>query len=175
MSSGGNYRVPTVRVESWPELQMIGLRAYGKVTQVYKPWGELLAWAHENVPDLDEARFFGLWFDDWSSLAPELYRYECAILPKEPLQGTPPEPFFVRTLPPGQVAVSYAQGGLSALDLAWRDFALNWLPHSGFLPRGHFVLDHYPASFVLKSGFRQLLLAAIGKLEVELCIPVTSR
>ncbi len=164
--------LPTVRVENWRDVDMICLRFYGPVDRVHEPWAELLAWAKKEVPDLGAARFFGLWFDDWSGKYAEHYRYECGVVPVVNFRGTVPEPFFIRRLPAGEVAVAEARGDLERLDRAWRAFANGWLPFSGYQPRGEAAgIDEYPADLMLASRVRQLAAMATG-LSLKMCLPV---
>lgn len=164
--------VPTVRVENWRDLEMICLRFYGPVDRVHEPWGEILDWAKNSVPDLKSARFFGIWYDDWSGKDEEHYRYECAIVPREPLPEPPPEPFFLRTLEAGEVAVAEARGNLEKLDRAWQAFGNGWLPFSGYQPRGEaMALDEYPADLMLASKARQLAAMVTG-LSLKMCLRV---
>ena len=163
---------PTVRIENWTTLDAICLRFYGQVNEVHKPWTELLSWAKKELPDLEQARFFGLWFDDWSGKSDEHYRYDCAIVPASPVSPPPPEPFFVRSITAGEVAVAQAQGSVSALDRSWRAFGTGWFPHSGYQPRTDFVMDEYSSDLMLASPFRQLVQSKVGKISIKMCIPI---
>lgn len=164
--------MPTVRIENWRDLEMICLRFYGPVDRVHEPWAEMLDWAKSEVPDLESARFFGIWYDDWSGKDAEHYRYECAIVPVGKLLGRVPEPFFTRRLPAGEVAVAEARGDLERLDRAWRAFANGWLPFSGYQPRGEAAgIDEYPADLMLASRIQQLAAMATG-LSLRMCLPV---
>ncbi|MEM7394814.1 MAG: GyrI-like domain-containing protein, partial [Verrucomicrobiota bacterium] len=164
--------VPTVQLETWPEMTAISIRFYGELKEAYKPWLELLSWARESVPDLANARFLGLWFDDWSGLDESRYRYEASIVPATPLSEPPPNPFFIRTFDPGTVAVAHASGHLDLLNRAWMAFATGWLPFSGLQPRGEFVLDEYDADWMLAQPARQLVQSVLGKISIRMCLPV---
>ena len=166
-----NFVAPTAMIEDWPEIQVITLRYIGSVEGVLTPWNELLHWAKSNLKNLNEARFFGLWFDDWHTLDEHRYRYECAILPNEPI-GDLPKPFAWRTIPAGKVAVTPTRGTLKELNQSWKAFGEGWLPFSGFQPREDYALDEYPASLTLAPFPKKLLLGALGSISIRLCLPV---
>ena len=153
---------PTVHVEAWPEIQAICFRHYGRVEDVHQAWQKLISWSRTHVNELDQARFLGLWFDDWSGVRDDQYRYECAIVPATPLPENIPEPFFLRTIPAGNVAVSVSRGTLKQLDQAWFRFATGWFPCSGYQPRSEFVVDEYEASLLVGSTAKLLLALGTG-------------
>lgn len=167
------FPLPTAQVETWPDISVVAIRHYGAVNSLHLPWGELLQWVRENHPDPVGARYFGLWFDDWSDrpVKNPAYRYEPAVtLPanwREPL----PEPFHLRTLPAGLVATALAHGNIAALDRAWRSFGYGWLPYSGFQPREDYVIDEYPAELVLSSVVKKITASLLG-LTLKMCLPV---
>ena len=167
------FSAPTVTMEEWPHLELITLRFVGPVNEVLKPWSELLTWARKHISDLEHARFFGLWFDDWSQLDENRYRYECAILPSQPI-GEIPKPFASRTIPAGQVATTHAHGTLNEIDRTWKALAQGWFPFSGLQPRADYALDEYPADLVLSPFPKKLITAALGHISVKLCQPVQS-
>ncbi|MEM9479463.1 MAG: GyrI-like domain-containing protein, partial [Verrucomicrobiota bacterium] len=160
---------PTVRIEDWPELQAICLRYYGPMDGVIQPWRELLSWAKEEYPMPEKARFFGIWFDDWTGHS-ERYRYECAIVSPSVVNLNPPEPFHVRTIPGGTTAVAEARGNGKELEQAWHSFGTGWLPFSGYQVRGDFVFDEYPADLIL-SHWKKLAVLWKG-LSLRMCVPV---
>lgn len=130
-----------------------------------------MRWARSNISVLSNARFYGLWFDDWNT-PDNHYRYECAIQLDSSNDLTIPKPFFRRRLEQGTVANCFASGRLTDIDAAWKRFALDWFPYSGCQPRSNFFLDEYPLS-ILNSGLRAVTLAALGGLSVRLCIPIS--
>lgn len=157
-------------VEAWPAMQAVCLRFYGPVRGIARPWRQLVSWAEEALPAPAEARFFGLWLDEWSK-NDERYRYECAIVPTSPCPN-PPAPFHLRGLPGGKVAVATAHGCPDELDRAWRTFATGWLPYSGWLPRGDIPgIDSLPADLMLSSPTRQALTLISG-VTIRMCLPV---
>jgi len=165
------YHAPmTVRIESWPETKAICLRFYGNIYQLYKPWNELLDWARGSIPNLERARFFGLWFDDWSDITDQYYRYECVIVP-EIIDFELLPPFAWRTFEAGEVAITEASGTISQLENIWRIYAYGWLPFSGYQPRDTFVFDRDPASLMLSPTLLKLAKGLIG-LNISLCLPV---
>lgn len=164
--------VPTVRIETWPEIPVLCLRHYGTVKDVHLPWKDILAWAKEAIPDKREMRFFGFWFDDWSSKDDHHYRYECAIYSPYIEDIDFPEPYFIRKISAGQMAVSYAKGNLSALDRAWYSMTNGWLPFSGYQPRGAFVFDEYPSAFMLQSPVTQLVKVMSNQIALTMCLPI---
>lgn len=164
--------LPTVRIETWPDLSGIALRFYGSVDEVHKPWGELLKWARDAVPNLKRARFFGLWFDNWSGNDDSQYRYECVIVPEATLPHGPAQPFFIRQINAGEVAVASALGTPEKLDKAWKAFGNGWLPFSGFQPRGMYAFDEYPADLVLASPLRQIAQGVFGSISIDMCLPI---
>ena len=165
------FSAPTVAIEDWPTLELITLRFVGPVHEILAPWSELLSWARKNISNLEQARFFGLWFDDWSQLGENRYRYECAILPPEPISHLS-KPFAWRSIPAGQVATAFARGTLNEVDRTWKAFTLGWLPFSGFQPRVEFGFDEYESDLVLAPFPKKLLLTALGDLSIKLCFPV---
>lgn len=168
------YPSPTVRMEKWPDRRLIVLRYYGPVEGIYRPWAELVDWLKSEVIDLSEARFFGLWFDDWNSLESAKYRYECAVLlPGNRSSEIARDPFFTRYIPKGDVAISTIRGNVSAIDRAWRAMMYGWLPFSGYQPRLEFVLDEYPSALILAPGLIRLAKGLLP-FDAQLCIPVTS-
>jgi AraC family transcriptional regulator len=163
---------PTVAIERWSDTPVVSLRFYGTMSQLWEPWHELLAWARANVADLERARFFGLWFDDWLQHDGDpRYRYEVAVLPSKPLTGPPPAPFQRRLIPAGRVAVAHVHGPIATLDRGWRGFAYGWLPFSGYQPRLDYVIDEYPADLVLSSVARKMAAGAFG-FTLRMCLPV---
>ncbi len=163
---------PTVAIERWTDTQVVGLRFYGTMKELWEPWRELLAWARADLPDLERSRFFGLWFDDWLSHEGDpRYRYEVAVLPARPLAAPPPEPFQLRVVPRGRVAVAHVHGNIARLDRGWRSFAYGWLPFSGHQPRLDYVIDEYPAELVLSSVARKMAAGAFG-FTLKMCLPV---
>lgn len=161
----------SVVLEDWEPIRVICLRYTGSTNGIYKPWDELLGWAKQHLQHMDRARYFGLWFDYWSDLKDEHYRYECAILPSEPVQDLP-KPFHWRTIPAGQLATAKTEGTLTEIDNAWRSFASGWLPFSGFQPRGDFAFDEYPAQLILASRPKQILSGLFGNISIRMCLPV---
>ncbi|MCB1097564.1 MAG: AraC family transcriptional regulator [Verrucomicrobiae bacterium] len=164
--------LPTVTIENWSEIEAVCLRYYGSVNECYRPWIELISWARHHVSSYRESRFFGLWFDDFSDLGVEAnYRYECLIVPQQ-LPEEVPDPFFVRKISAGEVAVARASGRLRDLEAAWEAFGTGWLPFSGFQPRGDYVIDEYPTDLVTASLPRKALATALGTIQMRMCIPV---
>ncbi|MCH6255698.1 AraC family transcriptional regulator [Puniceicoccaceae bacterium K14] len=162
--------LPSAYLETWPDLEAICYRCYGSITDMHGHWKSLLNWS-KDVFDLKEARFFGLWFDDWSG-KDKVYRYECAIVPNSQYGSlTIPPPFHKRTIPSGQVSIANAHGGLKEIDRQWRAFAEGWLPFSGFQPRGEFVLDEYPSNLALASYPKQLIHLVTG-FSLRMCLPI---
>ncbi len=162
---------PTVVLEDWPSLKLITLRFIGSVNDILKPWSELLKWAKINIPNLENARFFGLWFDNWSDLDQTRYRYECCILTSHPISRLP-SPFTWRTIPASQVATTLAHGSVDEIDRTWRTFSEGWLPFSGNQPRGDFAIDEYASVFLLATYPKKILLSALGQISVKLCLPL---
>ena len=169
--SAGNIPSPTVCIHEWPELEIITLRYYGSVSKLVKPWRQLLAWAKKAGLDLNQCRFFGLWFDDWSDQINPNYRYECAILTPDLIPQAIPEPFLTRRVDAGSVAVAPIYGTISALDRAWRQMMSGWLPFSGYQPRLDFVLDEYPAELMISSPWVQVAKGLLP-MRMKACIPV---
>jgi AraC family transcriptional regulator len=167
-------KLPTVRLEDWLQLHAICLRFYGRVNDIYKPWMELIGWAKGNLTHLQECRFLGLWFDDWSGQDDLHYRYECAIITADVDTLEIPEPYFIRKIPAGKVAVATTLGTLSAIDRAWRAFGTGWLPFSGYQPRENFFIDEYNNDFMLKPSIRKFTSIILGKIEMDMCIPIQS-
>jgi len=164
---------PTARIEEFSKMRAICLRFYGSVNDVYKPWQEILSWAKQNISNLDNARYFGLWFDDWAYTDDDdHYRYECAIFVPDIEQLELPKPFFIRELVTGPIAVAYSKGKIKNLDSTWKSFAYGWLPFSGFQPRGTYVFDEYPAKFMLTSPLQKLSKLVLGQIELNMNIPV---
>ncbi len=165
--------LPTVSIEDWKDLSGVSLRFFGETDKVHQAWKELFAWAKGNVPDLESARFFGLWFDGWSGQDSSKYRYEALLVPASPIDDVPSAPFTLRTLPASSVAVAMARGRLAALDAAWRSFALGWLPHSGWQPASSEIggIDEYPSDLILASTPRQLAMLAKG-ITLRMCLPI---
>ena len=163
--------VPTVHLEEWPDLWAICLRHYGEIESLSQAWQELLSWAKSILPNPEQARYFGLWFDDWSKGSDDSYRYECAIVPASPLPETLPAPFFFREIPSGQVAVSLARGSLHQLEERWRCFGHGWLPFSGLQVRGAYAIDEYEASLLIAPRVKQMARLATG-ITLRMCIPV---
>lgn len=163
---------PEVKTEVWNTSELICLRFYGSVNDVYKPWQTLLKWAQDASIDLTEARCFGLWFDSWEGLDDDNYRYECAISLPTPLDHELPKQFFIRRLEQGSVAITSTCGSIAQIDQAWYSFVTQWLPFSGFQPRGEFVMDEYPVEFLLASPIHNLMKILLGKIPVSLCILV---
>lgn len=162
---------PTVAVEEWTVHQVITLRFVGSTNDILKPWAELLTWAKKNLKHMEQARYFGLWFDDWSQLDENRYRYECAILPNEPVTELP-KPFHWRTIPAGKVATVNARGTFTELDHTWKSFANGWLPFSGYQPREDFAMDEYPAELAITPLPKKVLLGALGNISIRLCLPI---
>ena len=170
--SDPNQPVPTVHLETWPDLSAVCLRVYGGVQDVHQPWKELLAWARAALPDFEQARFLGLWFDEWSGASDNRYRYECAIVPATPLTEPPPLPYFQRRISGGLVAVAQAQGRQDALDRAWKAFATGWLPFSGYQPsRDTFAIDEYPVELAKKSLATKASMLLKG-ISIRMCLQV---
>ena len=167
------HPIPTVRLETQPQVEAIALRYYGPVEGLHKPWAEMLKWARKNIPNLSQARFLGLWFDDWSHQDEANYRYECAILPDQPLASPPPAPFFSREISAGDLATATVRGNIMQLDRAWRALVYGWLPFSGYQPRLEFAYDEYPADLMLAPGLLKLL-RGLTSISIDICLPVTS-
>ncbi|MEM7385969.1 MAG: AraC family transcriptional regulator [Verrucomicrobiota bacterium] len=169
---GPTCLMPTVALEKWDSLDALCLRFYGKVGEIYKAWAEVLEWCEKNLQKTEEARFLGLWFDDWSDLRDDAnYRYECAVVPVDQIENVP-EPFFRRRILAGKVAVARAHGRTADLERAWKAFGQGWLPYSGFQPRGHYVIDEYPVEVVMASLPRKAIISALGNISIKMCIPV---
>jgi AraC family transcriptional regulator len=164
------YPPTTVRIETWSEMNAISLRFYGSIYELFKPWSELLSWAKQNVSNLEQAHFYGLWFDDWSEITDQLYRYECIIVPDNSDYELPKQ-FNHRLITAGEVAITQSQGNLLQLENTWRAFAYGWFPLSGYQPRCDYVLDHYSAEFMLSSSLKKATKGLTG-LDMGLCIPV---
>ncbi len=166
----------SARIETWLALPTAALRYFGPVSGLASPWGELVAWARATLPDPAAARYFGLWFDDWSDVpgSSHAYRYEAAVsLPpgwNQPL----PAPFHHRILPQGQVAWAETHGSLSSIERAWKLLAHGWLPYSGYQPCGDFAYDEYPAGFILSPTYAKVLAGLTG-LSIRMCLPVQRR
>lgn len=168
-----SYPTPTAKVETWPDITVVAIRHYGTVQSIHQPWKALLNWTRTHHPDPQSARYFGLWFDDWSNAPVDdpRYRYEAAVTLPGGWEGTPDAPFHLRTLPSGPVATAHAFGSIPALDRAWRSFAYGWLPYSGYQPRGDFGLDEYDPSFILSSPLKKILSGFTG-LPLKMCLPI---
>lgn len=166
-----DFVAPTAVVEEWPEIQVITLRYIGPTAGILNPWNELLSWAKKSLVHLDQARFFGLWFDGWDTVNENCFRYECAILTKEAITDLP-KPFAWRTIPAGRVATTSAYGTFNDIERIWRTFGEGWLSFSGFQPREDYAFDEYPAKLVLAPLPKKLILGSIGFISVRLCIPV---
>lgn len=164
--------IPTVRIESWPDFFGIAFRFYGPMARVHEPWAQLLEWAKGTNLKLDCCRFFGLWFDDYGVTGESKFRYECVLVPPEPLQS--PAPFLERIIPAGQVAIVTAHGNLKTLDRTWRAFGYGWFPFSGFQPRLNFVCDEYPARLMLSPLIVKAAAGLFG-FKMNLCLPVQSK
>jgi len=167
-----NLPIPTARIESWPDLHAICFRVYSSPSDLHRHWKEALRKANEFV-DLDNSRFFGLWFDEWAGDG-DPYRYECAIVPPLPVPEAPPAPFTRRVIPAGDVAIAQAQGREKELDLAWRAFATGWLPFSGFQPRLEYGMDEYPKALASKSFLSKVPLLWNG-ISLSMCLPVQTK
>lgn len=167
------FPTPTAQVETWPDIPVIAIRHYGTVASILQPWTQLLAWVRKHHPEPEKARYFGLWFDDWSGVptTADHYRYEAAVTLPSGLDIAIDAPFHPRTLEAGPVATAMAHGTVAALDRAWRGFAYGWLPYSGYQPRGEFGLDEYEAPFVLSSPLKKVLSGITG-LTLKMCIPI---
>jgi len=169
-----NLLMPTVSISDWPDLDIITFRYYGAVEKVPFAWAELLEWAKKGIPDIENARFFGLWFDEWTSQEPSEanYRYECAILPSKPICEGIPAPFTIRTLDGGTIASSQVKGSLNQLDQHWKNFGMGWLPFSGYQPRGEIVgIDEYAANVALAPLAQKALMLLAG-VSLTMHIPV---
>ncbi|MEM9283961.1 MAG: GyrI-like domain-containing protein [Verrucomicrobiota bacterium] len=163
-----------MQIEQWPDLTPICLRFYCRVEQLQEAWSETILLLNGHVPNLERARFFGLWFDGWTHPDPEEgnYRYECAILPQDPVKGELPAPVFRRQLPGGLVAVSHAHGSTQQIETHWETFGYGWLPFSGFQPRGEIAgIDEYPADLILASKAKQAL-ALVKGMSMRLNLPI---
>ncbi len=167
-----NIPTPEVITETWGKKEFICLRFYGPVREVYKPWQEFLTWASTASVCLDQARFFGLWFDSWEGISDDNYRYECAICLPEPLEQPLPRVFFRRELEQGVVARASVTGRIKRIEKAWYSFSTGWLPFSGFQPRGEFVMDEYPMDLLLGGSIKNLMRCILGDISISLCIPV---
>lgn len=165
--------VPTVRLETWSELPVVCLRCYCAVDEVHKPWIKLLKWAKEANLELDKARFFGLWFDDFSGQGTS-FRYECSLVLPGLGASDVPAPFFTRVLPAGTMAITHAQGSLKEVERSWQDLVLSWLPQSGYQPSRDYAFDEYPLDLMMGHPLSQLATCLLGRLSVRLCLPVQS-
>lgn len=167
------FPTPTALVETWNDIPILAIRHYGPVTSIYQPWTQLLAWVRKHHPAPEKARFFGLWFDDWSSVPTDRqnYRYEAAVTLPQRFSPTLEPPFHHRTLDGGPTATAMAHGSVTTLDRAWRAFAYGWLPYSGYQPRGDFGIDEYEADFILSSPLKKVLTGITG-LTLKMCIPL---
>jgi AraC family transcriptional regulator len=163
--------VPTVRLEEWPELEVVCVRTYASMDRLQEAWGEMLGWALRALPSFEHTRFFGLWYDDWRDGPNPTYRYECGLIPGEPPRVPPPPHFVVRRIPAGLVAVTEADGRRYDLDGAWRAFGYGWLPRSRLQLRLAFAMDEYSSARALCSPLRTPGAPPGGR-TVRLCLPV---
>lgn len=175
VSDQGRYQAKggeatSVRVERWPGQRLICLRTYSTLSDITKAWTELVNWLESRPPQVG-VRYFGLWFDDWNCTEPT-YRYESAVLVPEFTSSDIPNHFHLRELPAGLMAIHHAQGSVVALEAAWRRFYEKWLPASPFRLRTSFGLEEYPEQFISKTDFRKLVVATLGGLSLDLCLPV---
>lgn len=164
--------LPEVRIEQWPALELACLRCVGNAWAVGWSWEAMLKWARQAWSDLEGARFFGIWHDDWTSRRPDLYRYDCAVWHPSGPPPSWPEHLYRRTLPEGLVAVSTVTGGARKMDQAWMDLLRIWLPHSEFQPRLWSITNEYSPSSILGGTARRHFDALLGRLTVDNCLHV---
>jgi len=163
--------LPTVRIEEWPDLEVLCVRTYAAMDRLHEAWEEMLAWALRALPSFAGTRFFGFWYDDWREGPNPTYRYECGVIPASPLRLPSPPHFVVRRVPAGAVAIVEADGRRRDVESEWRAFGYAWLPRSRLQLRLPFAIDEYSSARVLSSPLRSAAAPA-GCRAMRLCLPV---
>lgn len=146
-----------VKVEESGRLDLVCLRCYGTVWKLGFYWDSVYEWAKTVWPDLNGARFLGLWHDDWTSLRPLAWRFDCAIW--HPL-GVPvdvPEPYYIRSIPCGLAARHSVAGNIDKIEQAINELVEVWLPSSGYQPREWLVATEYSPESIFAGSLRRTM------------------
>lgn len=113
----------------------------GPYAEVEKAWEKLCGWAAPAGLFDGKTRFYGMYYDDPSKVAPEKLRSE-AIITVEKEMDAPAEVQF-KDFPGGKYAVAVHLGPYDKLVDSWTDFYENWLPKSGYEYEDSPCLEQY--------------------------------
>lgn len=124
-----------VRVQRFPQLQLVGMRHRGSYANVGETWVRLMTWALQFAPG---ARQYGLCPDDPAVTATEHLRFDACLAASVDHQDV--TPLHVEA---GDWAVAVHRGPYSKLSETYLDLIGRWFPTSGYEPAIDAVVEHY--------------------------------
>lgn len=158
-----------VRIEKTASLRVAAMRHIGPVEKTADVWPAMIDWARGRGLLNAQSQLLGIHNDYWDAAAEDRYRYDAAIVVPDDFEADDAVGTF--QLAAGEVAMTEFAGSIDDADAAWRRFADQWLPVSGYQIRTNFAYDIYPIE-IFEGGVLKQLLQTLTGIRATLCLPI---